>query len=302
MRPTTTSSSTATSARSAHETSCRTTTSSNGRTHLTVTDKVNAVFGANLSKRTGSFYEATYQWYGVPSYNRNNVTGLCASRLSADLAPQADCRRTADQDSWLQYARDRRPERGGEHGSRGSAPHFVGRLGAVVTLTKNLGAKLLYSEAFRQPSVVETDLVRYDEGEYSQEGNPELKPEAIATTDLQIFYGNDRVNAAVTLFDSRQSNVIAETDAFDLIQNFDRFRTRGIEGEALIRPGRNVELTAAVTYQTLEQPDRPGLQRHRDPGAAVHGQGRDLVSDGIRCDAGPPRFVFRHAEREPSCR
>ena len=125
------------------------------------------------------------------------------------------------------------------------------------TLTKNLGAKLLYSEAFRQPSVVETDLVRYDEGEYSQEGNPDLKPEAIATTDVQVYYGNDRVNAAVTLFDSRQSNVIAETEAFDLIQNFDRFRTRGIEGEALIRPVRNVELTAAMTYQTLNnQTDR----------------------------------------------
>ena len=111
--------------------------------------------------------------------------------------------------------------------------------------------KLLYSEAFRQPSVVETDLVRYDEGEYSQEGNPDLKPEAIATTDVQVYCGNDRVNTAVTLFDSRQSNVIAETDAFDLIQNFDRFHTHGIEGETLIRPVRSVELTAAMTYQTL---------------------------------------------------
>ena len=150
---------------------------------------------------------------------------------------------------------------GGESGAvstiPGLAPHFVGRLGAVITLTKNLGAKLLYSEAFRQPSVVETDLVRFDEGDYSQEGNPDLKPEAIATTDLQVFYGNDHVNAAVTLFDSRQSNVIVETDAFDLIQNFDRFRTRGIEGEAVIRPGRNVELTASVTYQSLNnQTDR----------------------------------------------
>ena len=69
---------------------------------------------------------------------------------------------------------------------------------------------------------------------------------------MQVYYGNDRMNAAVTLFDSRQSDVIAETDAFDLIQNFDRFRTRGIEGEALIRPLRNVELTAAVTYQALD--------------------------------------------------
>ena len=50
---------------------------------LAVTDKVNAVFGANLSKRTGSFYEATYQWYGVPSYDRNNVTAFA----QADYRP-----------------------------------------------------------------------------------------------------------------------------------------------------------------------------------------------------------------------
>ena len=43
---------------------------------LTVTDKVNAVLGANLSKRTGSFYEATFLWYAVPYYNRNSVTAF----------------------------------------------------------------------------------------------------------------------------------------------------------------------------------------------------------------------------------
>jgi outer membrane receptor for ferrienterochelin and colicins len=133
----------------------------------------------------------------------------------------------------------------------GIDPHFVGRLGAVVTITGNLGAKLLYSEAFRQPSVVETDLVRFDEGDYTQEGNPDLRPEEISTIDFQLHYAKDRMNTAVTLFDSRQSNVIAETDSFDLIQNFDRFQTRGIEVEARVRPVKNVEVTSAITYQKL---------------------------------------------------
>jgi outer membrane receptor for ferrienterochelin and colicin len=139
----------------------------------------------------------------------------------------------------------------------GLSPHVVGRLGAIVTLAKGFGVKLLHSEAFRQPSIVETDLVRYDEGDYSQEGNPDLRPEEITTTDLQVFYGNGRVNAAVTAFQSRQSNVIAETRSSDLIQNFDRFQTRGIEMETRVQPVKNVELMSAVTYQRLDnQTDR----------------------------------------------
>jgi outer membrane receptor for ferrienterochelin and colicins len=217
---------------------------------LSVADTVNVVFGANLSKRTGSFYEATYQWYGVPYYNRHSVTGFA----QVDYRPVSRLKLIAG-GQLITIPGFSTHVTGGERGEvskiAGINPHFVGRLGAVVTLTKNLGAKLLYSEAFRQPSVVETDLVRFNEGEFSQEGNPDLQPEEIATTDVQIYYGNDRMNAAVTFFRSRQSNVIAEVDAFELIQNFDRFRTHGVETEALIRPMRNVELTAAVTYLTL---------------------------------------------------
>ncbi len=223
---------------------------------LSVARTVNAVFGANLSKRTGSFHEATYRWYGVPSYDRNSVTTFA----QIDYRPVPRLKLIAGGQLIKVPGFDTHVT-GGQSGAvtriSGLAPHFVGRLGGVVTLTSNLGVKVLYSEAFRQPSVVETDLVRYDEGDYSQEGNPDLKPEAIATTDVQVFYGNNRLNAAVTLYDSRQSSVVVEVDAFDIIQNFDRFRTHGIEGEALIRPGRNVELTAAVTYQDLHnQTDR----------------------------------------------
>jgi outer membrane receptor protein involved in Fe transport len=224
--------------------------------NLSVGNTVNTVFGANLAKRTGSFYEAAYQWYGVPHYNRNNATVFA----QVDYRPISRLKLIAG-GQLIKIPGFDTHVTGGQSGQvsriSGLPPHFAGRLGAVVTLTENLGVKLLYSQAFREPSVVETDLVRYRGGEYSQEGNPDLKPETIGTTDVQIRYGNDRLNAAVTVFNSRQSNVIVETDAFDLIQNFDRFHTHGIEGETLIRPMRNVELTAAVTYQTLNnQTDR----------------------------------------------
>ena len=43
-------------------------------TNVAFTDTLNVVFGANFTERTGSLYEATYQWYGVPSYRRHNIT------------------------------------------------------------------------------------------------------------------------------------------------------------------------------------------------------------------------------------
>jgi outer membrane receptor for ferrienterochelin and colicins len=219
--------------------------------NLSVSDTVNTVFGANVSRRTGSFYEETYLWYAVPSYRRNSFTAFA----QADYRPMPRLKLIAG-GQVIKVPGFSSHVSGGESGEvsqiAGIAPHFVGRLGAVVTMTNNFGAKLLYSEAFRQPSVVETDLVRFDEGDFSQEGNPDLRPEEISTTDFQIYYSKDRVNAAVTLFDSRQSNVIAETDDFDLIQNFDRFQTRGMEIEARVRPMKNVELISAVTYQRLQ--------------------------------------------------
>ena len=50
---------------------------------LSVTDTLNTVFGANLSKRTGSFHEKTFDWYAVPSYDRNDFTAFA----QADYQP-----------------------------------------------------------------------------------------------------------------------------------------------------------------------------------------------------------------------
>jgi outer membrane receptor for ferrienterochelin and colicins len=226
---------------------------------LTVTPRLNAVFGANLSKRTGSFYEATFDWYGVPSYSRNSLTGFA----QADYRPASRLKLIAGAQV-IKIPGFTTHVTGGQSAEEsrvpGLAPHVVGRLGAIVSLPHGFGIKLLHSEAFRQPSVVETDLVRYDEGEYSQEGNPDLQPEEIATSDLQINYGSGHVNAAVTMFVSRQSNVIAETADAALIQNFDRSQTRGVEGEARVRFAKHFELTSAVTYQKLDNTTNPIFQ------------------------------------------
>jgi outer membrane receptor protein involved in Fe transport len=217
---------------------------------LSVTNQLQTVFGANVSRSTGSFFESTYRWYDIPPYGRNNFTAFA----QADYRPMPRLKLIAG-GQVIKIPGFATQVTGGQSGTvthtDGIDPRFVGRLGAVITFTTNLGAKVLYSEAFRQPSVVETDRVRYDDGEYPQEGNPDLLPEEISTTDLQVFYGNDRVNLGATLFDSRQSHVIVETEFSELIHNFNRFRTRGVELEARARPLKNVELTSALTYQKL---------------------------------------------------
>jgi outer membrane receptor for ferrienterochelin and colicins len=80
------------------------------------------------------------------------------------------------------------------------SPHgdsdFVSRGGVIVTPHKNWGIKLLSGEAFRAPITMETDcgpgLV----------GNPDLDPETITTTDVQVFYHDEKTYAAVTYFHS----------------------------------------------------------------------------------------------------
>ncbi|MEO8258799.1 MAG: TonB-dependent receptor [Acidobacteriota bacterium] len=239
--------------------------------NLSVTAKLQTVFGASLSKRTGSFYEKAYDWYDVPPYNRNSFTSFG----QADYRPIPRLKLVAG-GQVIKIPGFTSHVTGGQSAAvstfPGIAPHFAGRLGAVITLTPNLVAKLLYSEAFRQPSVVETDRVRFDDGRYSQEGNPALRPEEISTTDLQVHYAADRVMAAVTVFNSRQSNVIVETELSELVQNFDRFRTRGIEIEARVRPWKNVELTSAMTYQTLNRGRGQALDFLANPVPAFMGK------------------------------
>ena len=130
---------------------------------VSVNSTLNTVFGANISKRTGSFYEKTYDWYAVPSYNRNTFTAFG----QADYRPTQRLKLVAG-GQLIKVPGFSSPVSGGQSGDvsdfPGIDPHFAGRLGAIVSITPKVAAKLLYSEAFRQPSLVETDLVRFDEG------------------------------------------------------------------------------------------------------------------------------------------
>ena len=83
---------------------------------------------------------------------------------------------------------------------------LVGRAGLVYNLTQHLGAKLLYSQAYRAPSAGElganSSLVL---------GNRNIEPELVNTADAQVFYHTKDFQTSLTAFRSEVSNLIVRT-------------------------------------------------------------------------------------------
>ncbi len=86
-------------------------------------------------------------------------------------------------------------------------PDVVPRFGVIWPATSTLSVKALYSGAFRAPSLNETRL-----NHPGLEGNPDLKPEKVATLDLGLIYQGKRGQAGLDYFHSRHTdNIIEDT-------------------------------------------------------------------------------------------
>ncbi len=66
--------------------------------------------------------------------------------------------------------------------------------------------KLLYSQAFRSASAFELESAGV-----ALVGDRNLQPEQIETTDAQIFYHTKEYEISLTVFRSRESNLIVRT-------------------------------------------------------------------------------------------
>ena len=127
------------------------------------------------------------------------------------------------------------------------------RASMIVNFNENWGTKLLYSEAFRSPSLGETTLVS------TVVNRPtDLAPEEIATYDAQIFYTSAKINAALTYFQSKQIGSIrflADPDDAGKFrfQNFGKTDYEGFELEGTYKLNRNWNFDGSVSYQINEQ-------------------------------------------------
>jgi outer membrane receptor for ferrienterochelin and colicins len=87
------------------------------------------------------------------------------------------------------------------------APDVVPRGGIIWTLAPRVGLKALYSQAFRAPSLDEILL-----NHPGLEGDPNLVPEKVTTFDVELGYRGKHIQAAVSVFHSKQTNsIVIET-------------------------------------------------------------------------------------------
>ncbi len=126
----------------------------------------------------------------------------------------------------------------------------VGRIGLVYEFTPELGLKLLYSQAFRSPTPAELNINVPN----SLFGNANLTSEQVETTDVQLFYHTKKIDTSVTVFRSRQANLINRTSVPNSLAkryiNKDSAVFLGVEYEGKFKLFNELQLTTAYTFQT----------------------------------------------------
>ncbi len=135
------------------------------------------------------------------------------------------------------------------------------RLGVVVDFTPELGAKVLYSTAFRKGYPLETGF-----NHPVFRGNLDLKPELITTTEAQLFYQGKKGGATFTYYSSKTDDTIIRRviplpnpppglpPIYLKYFNGDSWKYSGFEFEGKLSVSRALMLTGSASYQTNENP------------------------------------------------
>lgn len=126
----------------------------------------------------------------------------------------------------------------------------VPRAGIVWDPTSHLTAKVLYSEAFRAPSINETRL-NHPNG---LKGNPNLYPEKVGTVDIGVSYQGNRAQLGINYFRSRQTDsivvlVIDPSTNLRRYSNLGEATFHGVETEGKYYLKRDFFLNGSVAYQ-----------------------------------------------------
>jgi len=126
------------------------------------------------------------------------------------------------------------------------------RLGLIWDITPELGAKVLYSTAFRKGYPHETGF-----NHPVFRGNRDLKPELVTTTEAQLFYQGRTAQASVTLYQSRFKDIITRrvfTTPTFYLQYFNggSWDYQGVEVEGKVSLSSRFMATGSASYQTNE--------------------------------------------------
>lgn len=153
-------------------------------------------------------------------------------------------------------------------------PHIdadvVPRLGAIYNFNEEVGAKLLYGEAFRVGSsserFVKVDFVL---------GSENLKPEKMKTTELMLFFkdSNGKFNSTLTYFHSNQSNLINRSaqaardnkiPANELVINTGERLSQGLEFDFTYNISKEVSMQGSLTVMNSRDKVKSRTAANRD--------------------------------------
>jgi outer membrane receptor for ferrienterochelin and colicin len=139
------------------------------------------------------------------------------------------------------------------------AVNVVPRGGTIVNFTDNIGAKILYGQAFRSPSQYERNARTIP----LIVNNPSLKPELIGTFETQLFVTRKKYEIFLTYYKSTQHRVIKQGgETIEITPGFSREVAKYINGGKLYSSGVELEgkavlssafsLNGSASYQKIE--------------------------------------------------
>lgn len=155
--------------------------------------------------------------------------------------------------------------------------HADPRGGILWTPSSHLSVKLLYGAAYNAPSLDQT-LIHHP----GLQGNPNLVPENVGTLDAQVSYQNDRIQASVDYFHSRQTDlIILNGGVFPIVyyNNRSAVNFQGGEAEGKYYLKHDWFLVGSVLYQ-VDNSGAAGQNLSTNPSTLVKGGVSYLSANG----------------------
>jgi outer membrane receptor for ferrienterochelin and colicins len=126
---------------------------------------------------------------------------------------------------------------------------FVPRGGIIIYPFDRLNIKLLYSQAFRAPSINELALQHP-----AMSGNPNLTPEKVNTVDAGINYQGKSFQVGTNYFFSKQMDIIIQDRSgkypVPTYDNIGEIEIQGVEFEGRYYFNQSLLFTGSMLYQT----------------------------------------------------
>ncbi|HXS95628.1 MAG TPA: TonB-dependent receptor [Candidatus Limnocylindrales bacterium] len=133
--------------------------------------------------------------------------------------------------------------------------NVVPRVGVIYSPASHVTLKALYSKAFRAPSLFENYMNLGPpvwEGPPTLYGDPNLRPEKVATIDIGVTYEGRRFQTGVNYFHSKQTDPIIQANfgGDNRYVNQGEARFQGFEVEGKYYLLKSVFMTGSTIYQT----------------------------------------------------